>query len=121
MFERDGDAEAWIAVRKIGCAVERINNPSPLAFALIQNLRRAGFLCEHSMTREVRIDALDDETFRSKVCLRHQINVALVRDLSTAHALGQNAARIKRCLNSKVKHKKVVGGRWSGVSGLLFL
>src|SRR5713226_5485573 len=103
------DAKTWIAVRKVRRAVERIDVPA--------EFRIRGALVPRSLFRSDRMfgkilgQALDNGRFRTLVCLRHQVHVALVRNLRrVVKLLAQDLAGLSRyvhrCLQVVVAHQQ---------------
>src|SRR4029077_16881874 len=72
-------AKARITVREVGRAVERIAMPAE--FGMRGALVPRSLFRGDRMFGKVLSQALDDSCFRALVRLRHQINVAFVRNL----------------------------------------
>src|SRR5208337_3217618 len=88
-FVRDRHAELRIAVREVGGAVERVDDPSMVA------LMRAGaaFLGKDRVGRKCAMDHFDDRGFRFAIGFGDQIDrVRLAIDGYSAEALEMNSA-----------------------------
>ena len=107
MFQPNRNTKAGIAVRIVGRAVQRIDDPAPINLrSTIVRLAGTGFFSQNAVTRIVSFNPIDDQTFRSKIRFSHQIDFTLVSDLDlAAKAFGQQAARIAGSLNSKVEQR----------------
>ncbi len=83
LCERDGNAEAGVAVREVRSAVERINVPAKLR-SRSALMARSFFGC-NSMVGKVFAQPLDDEPFRALVRLGDEIHfVAFVANVERA-------------------------------------
>ena len=102
LFVREGNrhAEAWIAVREIGGAVERIDVP-----AIFGSVLPAGtFLGGDGMFRKVFREARDDGLFGTLVGLRDEVHVAFVRDMRwTVELFAQDFPGFKRDFDRRCK------------------
>ena len=102
-------AELREAVREVGGAVKRIDNPSMLALLRV----RAALLGEDRMLRERAAERSDDGAFRFVVGLGHQIDrVGFARHLNAAQTLQMNPAGRAR---GAERHLLEFGGRRDGV------
>jgi hypothetical protein len=86
-------------------AVERIDDPAPLALLLAVGGRAgAGFFRENRMTRVVTFDAIDDQPFGCEIRFGYQVDLTLVGNFDlAAEALSQDASGIARGLNGKIE------------------
>ncbi len=91
-------------MRVVCRAVERIDDPLPLAALPAHHDRFARFLGEYSVLRIVRTYPLDDQIFRGDVGFGNEIDVALVGDLRGTKTLNQQIARLARDVSSEIKH-----------------
>src|SRR5205085_654366 len=97
VFERDGDAKDGVAVRVVGRAVERVDDPLVLARRAAGRRHVARLLGEDGVARVVAAHALDDELLRGEVGLCDEVYVALARYLNRApELLREHAARVAR-------------------------
>src|SRR5437016_8344403 len=104
MRQPNRNAEARIAVRIVGRAVERIDDPAPISLrSVIGRLSGARFFSENTVTRIVSLNPIDDEALGSKIRFSHQIDFALVSDFNlAAEPFSQQAACLAGSLDSKV-------------------
>src|SRR5438067_9594939 len=67
-LQTDRYAKDGIAVRVVGRAVQRVDDPAPfaLAFAIFWRAR-ARFFCQDCVLRIMSFDSIDDQTFRSQI------------------------------------------------------
>src|SRR5262249_15262631 len=87
----DRDAEKWILVRKIGCAVERIDNPLPRSLFMRSDL--TGFLRENRVMRITLANAANDGRSAFLVGRGDQICPPLELDVLLApHVMLQDVA-----------------------------
>src|SRR6185369_10161912 len=89
MLQRDRDTETWIAMRVVRSAIQRIDDPLPLALLAANQGRLARFLGQNSVLWIIRTDALDDQVFSSDIGFRDEIDVAFICDLRGAQSLDQ--------------------------------
>ena len=95
-------------MRIICGAVQRIDDPTPIAVTLsIGRLAGAGFFRQDRMPRIVGPDAIDDQTLRSQIGFRDQIQFALVGDSDrAAKAFRHQMTSLARSLDGKVKQRQ---------------
>src|SRR5688572_4329482 len=104
-FKAHRNTKTRITVRVVCRAVERIDDPAPIALRALSGRRiSAGFFRENRMAGVVGLNAIDDQAFRRQIRFSNQIEFALVADAqASSEPFGQHAARFTRGLNGKVE------------------
>ena len=80
MSERDGDAEARIAMSEIRCAIERVHVPAKFGVAVLDQ----AFFRGDGMSWKMFCKASNDGLFAALVGLGDKVNVAFVFDFRRA-------------------------------------
>src|SRR5438132_4717352 len=102
------NAKTRIAMRIICGAVQRIDDPTPIALTLsIGRLAGAGFFRQDRMLRIVSLDAIDDQLLGSQIRFGDQIQFALVGDSDrAAKAFGHQMTGVAGSLDGKVEQRQ---------------
>src|SRR6186997_3056671 len=89
MFQRNRDTKTRIAMRVVRGAIQRIDDPLPLALFAANQGRLARFLSQNPVLWIIRTDPLDDQVFSSNIGFRYEGDVAFICDLRGPETLDQ--------------------------------